>query len=217
VGLLSLRYLVHVPGPVSSRRKGNPVLAAPILALSLLLLGFPSFVPGEAQESTIVFLVRHAERADDHPGQALSAMDPAMAGDPPLSPEGRRRADLLAQTLADANLTHIHSTDTRRTRETAAPTSNRTGVEVNLYDAEDLTGMARALSSTPGRHLVVGHSNTTPELVGLLGGDPGPPIQGLEYDRLYVVSLQGTEVLTVLLRFGEPYRDLPSEEDPPIS
>ena len=41
-----------------------------------------------------------------------------------------------------------------------------------------------------GRHLVVGHSNTVPELVALLGGDGGPPIdEAGEYDRLYVVTL----------------------------
>jgi hypothetical protein len=51
---------------------------------------------------------------------------------------------------------------------------------------------------------VVGHSDTTPELVGLLGGDPGAPIdEPTEYDRLYVVTLgpDGT-VTTVLLRYG---------------
>ena len=62
--------------------------------------------------------------------------------------------------------------------------------------------LAAALLSSPGRHLVVGHSNTTPELVGLLGGDPSSPIPEDEYDRLYVVRHQpGSDATTLLLRF----------------
>ncbi|NIT87109.1 MAG: hypothetical protein GWM92_07640, partial [Gemmatimonadetes bacterium] len=53
-----------------------------------------------------------------------------------------------------------------------------------------LGGMARRLRGSPGRHLVVGHSDTTPRLVTLLGGEPGPPIvEAREYDRLYVLTL----------------------------
>ena len=45
----------------------------------------------------------------------------------------------------------------------------------------------------------------TPELVGLLGGDAGAPIdEKVEYDRLYVVSIApGEEVDTILLRYGD--------------
>jgi len=61
---------------------------------------------------------------------------------------------------------------------------------------------------TPGRRsLVVGHSDTTSELVGLLGGEPGPPIdEPGEYDRLYVVRV-GPEgsVTTELRRYGALY------------
>ena len=38
---------------------------------------------------------------------------------------------------------------------------------------------------------MVGHSNTTPALVEALGGDPGSPIESLEYDRLYMVTFEG--------------------------
>jgi hypothetical protein len=53
---------------------------------------------------------------------------------------------------------------------------------------------------------VVGHSNTTPQLVGLLGGEAGKPIDdSREFDRLYIVVLGRTgEVTTMQLRYGEP-------------
>jgi len=57
----------------------------------------------------------------------------------------------------------------------------------------------------PGRHLVLGHSNTTPQLVEALGGEPGAPIEEMEYDRLYIVTLMDGRTSTVLLRFGSPY------------
>jgi hypothetical protein len=53
---------------------------------------------------------------------------------------------------------------------------------------------------------VLGHSNTTPDLVTALGGDPQGPIAEMEYDRLYVVTLTDEGASTVLLRFGARYR-----------
>jgi broad specificity phosphatase PhoE len=180
--------------------------------LSFLLLGLPGPGALEAQDETVIFLVRHAERADDvpdHPGAAGepdTAMNPRMmAEDPPLSEAGRERASLLATVLRDAGLTHIHSTDYRRTRETAQPSCETTGLELSIYDASDLETFAENLLSIPGTHLVVGHSNTTPELVRALGGAPGPPIESLEYDRLYMVIVKGSSTRTVLLRFGEVF------------
>jgi broad specificity phosphatase PhoE len=148
-----------------------------------------------AQEAdgTLVVLVRHAERADDHPT------------DPGLSPEGLVRAETLARMLADANLTALWTTDYRRTRQTAAPVADATGLEVQVYAAggEDLAAFAERLRTTPGRHLVIGHSNTTSALASALGGEPGDPIDEGEYDRLYVLVIGGDGgVSTTLFRFG---------------
>lgn len=141
-------------------------------------------------EPTVVFLVRHAERAEDG------------TPDPPISAAGQARAALLAQMLTDAGITHIHTTDFRRTRATGRPTADLVGLPMDVYDPDDLEGFATRLAGTPGRHLVLGHSNTTPSLVEALGGDPGEPIDELEYDRLYVVTRSHGSVQTVLLRFG---------------
>ena len=178
-----------------------------ILTLPLLVPLFPQ--RASAQDETIIFLVRHAERADDGPEGNRMAMDPRMADDPPLSSAGTRRATLLSELLTDVGLTHIHSTDYRRTRETAGPTAESAGAEISLYDASDLIGFAEKLRSTSGRHLVVGHSNTTPSLVNALGGEAGPPIEPLEYDRLYIVIISDTGVQTILLRFGVSFHPAP--------
>ena len=101
----------------------------------------------------------------------------------------------------------MHSSDFRRTRDTAAPIAAALGLEPRIYDARDLTGLVERVRQEGGRHLIVGHSNTTPDVVRLLGGDPGGEIDETgEYDRLYVVTLgPGRTVDTVLLRYGKAY------------
>ena len=148
---------------------------------------------GQDDDATIVYLVRHAERATDDPR------------DPNLSEAGRVRTQRLTALLRDANLDHVYSTDLRRTRQTAGPVADGHGLEIETYDPRELEAFARSLAGTSGRLLVSGHSNTTPELVGYLGGDAHGTIEEWEYDRLYVVILQpGRAVTTLLLRYGGP-------------
>jgi len=142
-------------------------------------------------QADAVFLVRHAEKT-------------AEKSDPALTPEGEARAIALADHLEGEGITHIHSSDTTRTRDTAAPLAQRLDLQVELYDPRDLPAMAAKLNLTPGRHLVVGHSNTTPQLTELLGGDGGTPIvEATEYDRLYIVTMgEGEPVKSYLTRYG---------------
>lgn len=166
-------------------------------AVAALLLGTASGVAQVEAPGSTIYLVRHAERASDHPS------------DPTLTPAGSARAALLARMLDDVELVSVHSTDYRRTRLTAGPVARAHGLEVESYEPRGvgLEALLDLLRTTPGHHLVVGHSNTTPAVVEALGGDPGPPIDDDEYDRLYVVVLAGSEVVSsALLRFGEPWR-----------
>ncbi|MEQ9434498.1 MAG: phosphoglycerate mutase family protein [Hyphomonas sp.] len=149
--------------------------------------------PGPPEPDRTIYLVRHAEK---------------QAGDDPsLTPEGAARAQLLADTLADAGIAHIYSTDYARTRETAAPLADFMSLPVYFYDASDPLSFVSELNSQSGRILVVGHSNTTPDLVGLLGGEPGVEInEAAEYDRLYVLRISGDTVESELRRYGAPYQ-----------
>ncbi len=161
---------------------------ATLAALSFLAIGACASTP--TPPDTTIYLVRHAEK---------------QAGDnPDLTVVGRARADILSRELQDAGLTEIWSTDTTRTVETAKPTSNSTGLPIQIYDADQQAAFASQLKATPGNILVVGHSNTIPDLVGLLGGKPGAPIvEADEYDRLYVVTVTRGRVKSELRRYGE--------------
>ena len=170
-----------------------------LLALSAGLLAADGALAW--QQPIVVYFVRHAERADDG------------TSDPPLSEAGLERSVLLTQMLSDAGVTHVHSTDLKRTRQTGALLAARQGLPLAFYDPGDLGGLAEEVRATPGRHLVLGHSNTTPEAVAALGGEPGGPIDDAEYDRLYVVSVAPDgSVATVILRYGALFE--PSSEPP---
>lgn len=146
-----------------------------------------------AEAATTVFLVRHAEKPDDG------------SNDPPLTSLGEARAESLASLLKSVPLTHVHSTETIRTRDTARPVAEEKGLPILSYGGGDLEGFAETLRSTPGIHLVVGHSNTIPELVRHLGGDPHGSIDDAEYDRFYMLTLgDGGKASTVLLRLLHP-------------
>lgn len=148
--------------------------------------------------SLVVFLVRHAEKVDH-------------SRDPDLSEEGYARAEALALALADAGIERVFSTDYIRTRKTATPVADLNGLEIEVYDPSDLHALADSLQANGGRQLVVGHSNTTPAMVEILGGEAGPAIvEETEYDRLYILTIGKEGVETLLLRYGKPCSSLPS-------
>ncbi len=154
-------------------------LVACFMALALAL-------PGLAADT--IWLVRHAEQTDPD------------AEDPALTVAGEAMAARLAEMLGDAGIQAIYSTDFRRTRQTAAPLAGKLGLEVALYDPGDLKAFAGQLRSASGPCLVVGHSNTTPRLAELLGGDPAGAIGHMEFDRLYLIELRDGGVESMLLR-----------------
>ena len=163
-------------------------------AILLVLLGalFLGACSEPDSADSVFFLVRHAEKQ-------------TAGDDPALGDAGRQRAERLADLLADARLNSVHSTDFRRTLQTARPAAARHGLDVRFYDPATPGTLLEDLRQRGGRHLLVGHSNTVPGLVEQLGGEGGPAIeeQG-EYDRLYVVTIGADgRATTLLLRYGE--------------
>jgi 2,3-bisphosphoglycerate-dependent phosphoglycerate mutase len=155
----------------------------------------------ESQATTTIIFVRHAEKATE------------PADDPGLSEAGQRRVAELTRQLVDADVVAgidaVYATDYNRTQETARPIADALDLPINSYDARDTeTVLATILKEHKGKIvLVVGHSNTVPELIANLGASKKvPPIHESEYDNIYIISIPWFgKTKTIRLRFGEPY------------
>jgi phosphohistidine phosphatase SixA len=156
------------------------ILASLTLAAALLA---PTLVQAAAN---IIYVSRHAEKA-------------AEGKDPALTAQGQARAANLALLLHRAGIKQVFSTDTERTRQTARVLAVQAGVEVQLYDAGKPALVIEKIKAATAPVLLVGHSNTVPELVKLLGGSASP-MGDDEFDRLYqlIIGADGS-VTTVLL------------------
>jgi broad specificity phosphatase PhoE len=149
-----------------------------LVSLIALLLATPALA-----QST-VFVVRHAERADQADGGAVM-----MATDPDLSDAGRARAESLAAMLKDAGVRTIFVTQYKRTQQTAAPLAKALGVTPESIGSRELNSLAEKVRMAGGNVLVVGHSNTVPNLLKELGVETPIEIAETEYDNLFIVTL----------------------------
>ena len=137
---------------------------------------------GEADAQETVFVVRHAERAD---GGAASTM---MTSDPELSEAGRARAESLAAALRDTGITAIFVTEFKRTQQTAAPLAKKLGLQPIVVSSTASAALLEKVRATAGPVLVVGHSNTVPEVLLGLGIQNPPKLANSDYDNLFIVN-----------------------------
>ena len=163
----------------------------------LLLFVLVSGLPAYAVAQPAVFLVRHAERADNASGMA-PRMAGAPAADPDLSDVGRARAASLATVLKDANITAIYATEFKRTQQTAAPIAQALGLKVIVVPGSGVAALVEKLNALAGNALVVGHSNTLPQVVKALGVKTAVEIPDTEYSDLLVVVRAQEPVLVRL-------------------
>ena len=135
---------------------------------------------GEGRTYTI-FLVRHAEKQADG------------SHDPKLTETGKKRSMQLANWFEDENIREIWSSNYRRTRNTAAPLLSRLGLELDIYDPGDQVSLAAKLLERQNTALIVGHSNTIPELARLICHCLINDMDESEHDRLIVMSVTDAE------------------------
>lgn len=107
---------------------------------------------------TTVFLVRHSEKES--------------GSDPVLSSVGLERNAALVNLLSEIEFDAVFSTAFKRTEMTAKAICDAQDLELINYDHKDLPGLAQMIKEDyQGQQvLVVGHSNSTPTLCGLLDG-----------------------------------------------
>jgi broad specificity phosphatase PhoE len=155
---------------------GRSFAGSAILCLILVL----TLAPGAlAQNMRTIYLVRHADKVSDET-------------DAPLSDAGLRRAECLADTLADAHIQQIFTSDLQRTQQTAAPLAEKLHlkpVAIPLSRVDQLIEAIRA--GKAANVLVVWHDATLPKVMRALGAPEITPIAHTEYDRFFILTLSG--------------------------
>lgn len=160
-----------------TKRHLTIVLAA--LALSVVLAF--QLAPKTEQSGKLftIYLVRHSEKD-------VASANPA---DPPLTPCGEQRSEHLSTFLSEVPLDAVYSTDYTRTQNTAQPTAKSKELDIQEYDPQDLESFARLLIASKQDALVVGHSNTTGVLAGLLVNEEIGAFDESIYNRVYQVVI----------------------------
>jgi broad specificity phosphatase PhoE len=154
--------------------------------------------------TTTVMLVRHAERV---PG----------SGNVNLSDEGRARAQALVAVANEAGVTAVYSTEWCRTAQTAQPLVLALGLPLHVLESadpqaglgscdpaisatmiavpEEIATAAEVVQNVLDRHrgrtvLIVGHSDTVPPMVAVLGEGSFAPVEiaPTDFGRLFVVT-----------------------------
>lgn len=128
--------------------------------------------------TSTIYVVRHGEKS-------------APSGDVPLSGEGLQRAEDLKERLKDKKIAAVYSTNTKRTQQTAAPTASFFNTSTVVYSNGD--SLIKALITVKRKNaLVVGHSNTVPQMLRSIGLNPGfeGNIPDNQYDNFFEVTVK---------------------------
>lgn len=135
-----------------------------------------------AQETTTIYMIRHAEKAD-------------ASKDTELSEAGKARAEKWKAYFLDKGIKAIYSTPYKRTMSTGKPLAEANRIEIAPYNPSEID--LRALADKhPGQSiLIVGHSNTLPKhLNKLLLKNTYADIDEEEFSTLYIITIKGDTI-----------------------
>jgi broad specificity phosphatase PhoE len=123
---------------------------------------------------------------------------PAGERDPDLTAEGQSQALVLADWFGSHRPRVIYVSSFRRSQQTAAPTAAKLALTPIVYDPSDTAALVARVRAGPKPALIVGHSNTVPDIVEQLGGArPGPLVHEDFGDVWRVGSSGSTERLKI--------------------
>jgi phosphohistidine phosphatase SixA len=142
-----------------------------LLAL-VVALATVAWQPATAADK--VYVMRHLQKAEGN--------------DPPLSVEGGANARKLVAVLGKRKINAIFATPTRRAVETAEPVAKKLKLTITSYDPRDPAALKKAVDAIKGAALIVGHSNTVPEIVAQFGGGQVGPLADTDYGTIFVVT-----------------------------
>ena len=134
----------------------------------------------EKENTSVYYFIRHAEKDRSD----------STNKNPSLTIQGLERANKWALFFKDKNIAAVYSTNYKRTQQTALPIAKEQNLEIISYTAKELIS-EKFIADNKGKNIViVGHSNTTPELVNsLLGEKKYKDIADRENNNVFIVTL----------------------------
>ncbi|WP_310556590.1 phosphoglycerate mutase family protein [Flavobacterium sp.] len=156
--------------------------------ITILLFSIISQNSFSQNEITNYYLIRHAEKVDN-------------SKNPELSDLGKIRAENYKNLFSEIKLDYIYSKDFIRTTNTVNPTAIEKKLEIIKYIPKDLD-IENLKKVTLGKNvLIVGHSNSTPDLVNrLINEKVYTQIDETQFGNLYIVTIIENQVSHKLLK-----------------
>lgn len=170
------------------------VITSLLLSAFCIFTGFSqSKSSSEDNEQTVYYFIRHAEKSTASKNNK----------DPELSAIGTQRANSLISIFEEVNFDAIYSTDYIRTKTTGKPLAQHLSLPLTIYHPIDIN-VEDFVHKTKGKTvLIIGHSNTIPNLVNkIIMEDVYPDMTESEYNNLYKVTRIGSYTNHVLMQLN---------------
>ena len=113
---------------------------------------------------------------------------PAGVTDPDLTSEGQRVAQLLVTWFKRDRPATIYVSSTKRAQQSAAPLAKKLGITPKIYNPADTPALIAAVSPETRAVLIVGHSNTVPEIIARLGGQRPAPLVHEDFGDIWKID-----------------------------
>lgn len=164
------------------------------MMLLTLVVNLPS-----AQTTTFI-LIRHAEKDTTQQGSTM------MMANPPLTAQGKARANSLIKVLKKYTIDSIYGTNFIRTKETVQPIALHLKKEIFNYNHKQLQIFAQQLKQAANKtFLIVGHSNSTPTLANyLVGENIFSELNENVYNKIYIITIKNNQFYNAQIIDYEP-------------
>lgn len=138
---------------------------------------------------TKIIIVRHAEKMNDG------------SKNPLLSEIGKLRAEKLKELFTDVKIDKLFSTPYLRTIETLQPLAITRNLKTIEYNPSDKIFAENLLQNEKGKTIViVGHSNTCPELVNkLISETKFIALDENEYGKIWIITFKNEKLIDCFL------------------
>lgn len=152
-----------------------------IVAAALALTGTGMAVAGPdgAPAQAPVYVMRHLDTPE---GQR----------DPDLTERAQKGAWALTEWFQGKPLLVIYLSNFRRTRQTVEMLNGERRIRLRLYDPSDTPALVARVKAETGPVLIVGHSNTVPDIVEQLGGERPAALTHPDFGDVWTVDAKGT-------------------------